>query len=563
MFQLNDEQQAALNAAREATLTTELYEALEQLELALAETTESDREQIARMLIEELEETTDHAPKKLSRLLTALAVIDTPTAGEVVSRYASADLAGMDDRTQVWALIALARMRSVPERYALLQQLLVRGPRNSRIKALLLRLLIQCDEEDLDKRKEYIDQLLEMGRDGDADHRWAVLRALRNDPNLIPLPADVELRYIQELASPLLRDDFEWRDVQLQAAMVLGDVEAQRRDAMDRLAAALDLSPDPALRRYCLVAIRKVAERMNKEELDGSPFNAVTLSALEDESADVRARAAEALKSVYKPKAATELIVESLLQQDPLPAGHLEALRSIHEERATSLLREKLFHPDPDVGKRASDALLQLGGEQAFRTLLAQRRLAIEQYTEILDDADEKIMGQYNLLMRQTHLAFRVRLAMHVLIFGVGLLLLLSVLPSLWLESAVGIPLLRSALGIFGVVTGLFYHNPVASINNAVTSLVKVNVAFLGYMRQINQVDATFKHLFLDTSAFGLAEMEKTVAQIHQVVDQSLEKIDTYLPPEALVSPADAIKQMPGGLSSIAARVGIARGEET
>lgn len=48
-------------------------------------------------------------------------------------------------------------------------------------------------------------------------------------------------------------------------------------------------------------------------------------------------------------------------------------------------------------------------------------------------------------------------------------------------------------------------------------------------MRQVNQVDARFKQLFLDASGFTVDEMKETVAQIHVVVDQSLEKIQAYL----------------------------------
>lgn len=124
------------------------------------------------------------------------------------------------------------------------------------------------------------------------------------------------------------------------------------KDAMDLLAIAFDSSSDATLRRYCVESIGDVAGRMDKKQCDASPFDSLMLAALEDASADVRSRACEALQSIRGPKVATELVVNTLLQQES-PSGHLvEALRNIDEERASSALRENLFHLNPDVAQR-------------------------------------------------------------------------------------------------------------------------------------------------------------------------------------------------------------------
>ena len=61
------------------------------------------------------------------------------------------------------------------------------------------------------------------------------------------------------------------------------------------------------------------------------------------------------------------------------------------------------------------------------------------------------------------------------------------------------------------------------------TNLIKVNVVFLGYIRQINQIDATFKQLFLDAPGFSIGQMKDTVAEIESSVDNTLSKVQMYL----------------------------------
>lgn len=572
MSELSTKQSAALDQALAADSRSELIGALEAFEKTLPPLSKPERERIASALIEKVRNTSNKRAKKLSRLLAALACVDTPDAAEIVSQYASGDPHELGDRVPVWALISLSRMRSYEDKCGLLEGVLEDGRSNSRIEALSLRLLIQCSAEDLEARNQYVDRLMVMGRAGNADLKWAVMRSLRNDPSLDPLPPDLERKFVNELAGLTLKDDFEWRDVQIQAAMMLGDVQERLRDAIHPLTRAFHSSSDATLRRYCVESIRKVAERMDRQERDASPFSAVMLKALEDENADVRSRAYEALGTVLGPKGATELIVDSLLQLDTPCAGYLEAMRNIDEARASTLLRENLFHLNPDVAQRASDALIHLGGDQAFRTLFAQRRQAIEQYTNILNDADEKIMGQYNSLMGQARSAFWVSMFMHAGIFLLGIAMFAGTI-FYYLGTTTGatgqvdplsVPeaLFGAAGGLAATYLGLFYKNPVDNIGNSVTRLVKVNVAFLGFMRQINQVDATFKQLFLDSPGFSLDQMAETVNQIRTVVDQSLEKIQAYLTGDVSSPPGERAVRLVQRFRASSASGGMAKASD-
>ena len=133
---------------------------------------------------------------------------------------------------------------------------------------------------------------------------------------------------------------------------------------------------------------------------------------------------------------------------------------------------------------------------------------------------------------------------MHIVIFLVGLAILIMTLYFGWTDiSSNEIPaanqgadwfsFLRGLVGLtgglFAIVLSQFYRSPINNISKSITRLVKIDVAFLGYLRQINQIDATFKQLYLAPSGFNLDYLEKTVDKIDNVVSSSLKQIEVYL----------------------------------
>jgi hypothetical protein len=47
-------------------------------------------------------------------------------------------------------------------------------------------------------------------------------------------------------------------------------------------------------------------------------------------------------------------------------------------------------------------------------------------------------------------------------------------------------------------------------------------VIFLGYLRQLNQIDASFKHAYMEDPNFSNAQMQETVSQIEAAIDHTL-----------------------------------------
>jgi hypothetical protein len=263
------------------------------------------------------------------------------------------------------------------------------------------------------------------------------------------------------------------------------------------------------------------------------------LLALEDTAPDIRAGAVESLRRILGPKAAVQVVVEALLERDDQPDGYIDALRRIDSINASSLLSESLWHPDPDKQRRASEALTDLGGAEALRKLLAQNRQFVDKYTEMLSDADRRIMKQHDQLMGQARFSFRTSMYMHIIVFllGVGILIA-TVALAIWqgvlndtTDPVVALVTTVPGLagGFVGVWLGMFYRTPIENIRRSTADLVKINITFLGFIRQINQIDATFKQFYLNTAGFGLDQMQETVEQIQITVGKSLERVQTFI----------------------------------
>jgi hypothetical protein len=388
-----------------------------------------------------------------------------------------------------------------------------------------------------------------MAGDGSGDNSWAVLRAFRRKTDAIPPPsAELERRLVFEFVIPRLRDQGEWLDVRIEAAFVLGDVEHEWNETIQALTSAYgnrDKSPPEDLRRACIESLGRLGMRLKKREVQTA-----MLLALEDTAPDIRARAVEALRRILGPKAAVQVVVEALLERDDQPEGYVDALRRIDSVHASSLLSESLWHPDPDKQRRASEALTDLGGADALRKLLAQNRQFVDKYTELLSDADERIMKQHDQLIGQARFSFRTSMYMHIVVFALGIgILIATVALAVWqgvlndsTDPVVALVTTVPGLagGFAGIWLGMFYRTPIDNIRRSTANLVKINITFLGFIRQINQIDATFKQFYLNTAGFGLDQMKETVEQIQITVGKSLERVQTFIDLPSTEAPVEA-----------------------
>ena len=474
-----------------------------------------DKEDIAAFLTDRLSKEKDGWARAWS--VSALAAINATDAASILA--SRIDLRKEEFKwVRYWAVVGLNKLQP-PN----LQNHLVKATKDPdpMVKAIALRVLIENGFED-----DHVEQLIALMRDSDWYCRWAACKVLRRAAGRQPFREGIENRFIPVLEERL-HDNHELMDVRFQAALSFGGLEHKWKEAIEALTRALHGDLSDWARRSCVDALAQIGKPETKEAL---------LLALQDNDAEIRVRAANALKDALgETEAARFIISEELLRQDEPSERYFDALRWISSDVATDVLSDHLRHPDPDVATRASGALAKLGGEAAVRTLQTERTKALQTYTDLLGTADSQVMEQFSRLMGKAHQAFSMSMWMHSIIFGLGVGVLIA---SIFVALSKGFETFERFVGI-GTAAGslltlllLFYKDPIKNIHRSVTDLVEVNVVFLGYVRQINQIDATFKQLFLAKARFGVPDMQQTVEQIQTSVQRTLEEVKGYLKPE-------------------------------
>lgn len=470
---------------------------------------DEEKERAAAILIERLPREKDSRARAWG--MSALAAVNAG-AGFLAAHVDP--MKEPSEQVRYWALVALVQVRP-----SNVKEYLITASEDDSpwVRAIALRLLVDQGAEG------YADRLLSIANGTNWLHRTAVCRALRRQGNYYQaFPESLEAEIIPILQECLLTRN-EIKDCQYQAALALGDIKHQWREAVKILSEALRVGLPEMVRRACVDGLAHINQPEIKDAL---------LCALSDQDAEIRVRAADALKKALGPSAAASFIIEYLLRLDNMPAEYIDALRRIDKAAAADILLRYLSNPDLKIAANASQALAQLS-EETVRILQEQRTRTIETYTRLLGNADAKIMGQLDSLMHQTRTAFRSSIVMQWIIFTIGTVVLGICLyialsaSSQTFERHVGV---GGAIISFITLLMLFYTGPLKNIRQSMTDLVKMNAVFMGYVRQINQIDATFKQLYLGPNGLEAAEMQESVKQIQNSVAQIMDDMDTYLP---------------------------------
>lgn len=388
-------------------------------------------------------------------------------------------------------------------------------------RATAFRLLLSNGQD------QYADELHLMLNDINVpDARWAGARALRNrsDLPIKPLRNHIESQFIKPLVE-MASDMNVYLDTRWEAIQALASFQNQKGVVAGKLSELLMEDDSATVRRFALEALIKLNQPNESQ-------NAL-LAATEDADAQIRLDAANALKKMLGVEKSIQLLLPIALEKEKNTALLVDALRHIDSNRAAREIRDALGNPDIRISTRANQLLTELGGQAAAQILMNERAKALDNYTHILNDADKDVRNHFKELMSQAKIAFWLSIFMHFVVFSIGVWLLIS---SLVIALNEGLGTLSSWVGVGGAGVGAlailistFYASPLKNVRGSLNSLMQVDVVFLGYVRQINQIDATFKHMFLDSKDFGAPQMKDTVAEIQSSVKGILEEIKKHI----------------------------------
>lgn len=388
---------------------------------------------------------------------------------------------------------------------------------------------------------------------------WSTCRALEA----------ISVRGMLGILSQVAADRRTWPDIRNRCIIAIGNIESPA--AARALSDILATERDPILRESVIWGLVNLGTSRNVRDLleksaknEGEIPYSITdslMPALLDENAQIRHRAAEALfrvvneadedeKDEAKRKKAdnkarvevSEKIVAELIREKVDFANGVpklvDALRIVdppEAESASGVLSKYLFNDDVSVKRRAEQALKLLGGEKAVQTLVGQRSEVLRAYNELLTKADEPIQELFKETMKQARQSFVISQIMSIVVFVVGIG---AIITGLWFaftgeagttESIFGAG--TTIIGVIAVLLDLMVRDPHKRVQEATSVLLRIKVIFLGYLRQIHQIDATFKHEFIEGgSDFGQKDVEQTTRLINEVMNTTMTSIGQNLP---------------------------------
>ena len=506
--QLQPQTQDLVDALLYANETTLRNEALQKI-AALP-----DKDQVEAYILEQLDAATDRWPRTWS--LSVLAEIGSANGTKKVLDH-TFNPPESDAWARHFALINAANFVPFPAAQ------IEKATKDPEVlpKATAFRLLLANGHD------KYADELLAMLWDESVpDSTWAAARALRNRSELKmkTLRNHIEAQFIEPLVK-IASDSYIYLDTRWEAIQALASFIHRKGEVASLLGDLLVKDQDPTLRRFYLEALLKL-DQPNESQV-------ALLKAIEDSDAQIRLDASNALKKMFGSEKSIQLILPGALEREKNTALLVDALRDIDSDLAAKAIRDALSNPDTKVSTRANQLLTQLGGQVAAQILMNERAKALKNYTDILNDADKDVREHFKELMSQAKFAFWLSLLMHIVVFiiGVGVLIF-----SLSLALSEGSSAVSAWIGVGGagasalvILLSAFYNSPLKNVRSSLNALMQVDVVFLGYVRQINQIDATFKHMFLDAKDFGTEQMKATVAEIQASVKSILEEIQKHI----------------------------------
>lgn len=343
-------------------------------------------------------------------------------------------------------------------------------------------------------------------------------------------PALRILRGLREFSFPSVVDDIiliikksPYYDHRRAAIIALG-IHCNDLQVVRELGLIIRNNQDSGLR---LEAVESLA-RLNHPESQGD-----LIFAVKDENAEVRVRASKALKLLLKEEAVSTVIQFALREgiEETWLSYLIEALRLIDSDRiiSTQILSKELGGDDQRRAKLAEQILLELGGWAAVQKI-SQRRTTLETLDKLLEQSERTIKDTFSDTITQARRNFYFAMGVNIIIVIVGLFLIsLSIMQLIQMPEKIETWIIPGAGGLFGILITMFFNNPRQNAREDLTALMNVNVIFLGFLRRLNQIDATFKHAFIESLSFGIHDMDQTLKQIDGAVAQTLKMADEYL----------------------------------
>ena len=347
--------------------------------------------------------------------------------------------------------------------------------------------------------------------------RWGVLRALR----FVYLPFTIEptCRLVNDAAR-----DNRFSDTTFDAIVALGSVQAGMREKNQAANALVNVIIHAREFQYWDVMRIRAIEALAKLRV---PHTAsLLLDEITDLNPSVVKAAALALEPVLGADVTASRILERLRKDEEVETKlplYADALRFLEDaETAVNRLEAAMVSGAVESRDCARRLLSEMGGSYAIDKLTARAKGA-ERFLDVLDRTDERLREMFEETLQEGQRGFRIVVRMDVTLFITGLVLLgLAVLSGTQGENVFAV--LTGSGGILSVLYGRFFARPRRQVEDSVTRLSTLKTIFLGYLRQLRQIDQAYARMMLEDEAPDAAKTGQFIRLVERVMAAALQQ---------------------------------------
>lgn len=188
------------------------------------------------------------------------------------------------------------------------------------------------------------------------------------------------------------------------------------------------------------------------------------------------------------------------------------------EEDPERVIKPRKRSAPKEIGEKAiSDAVAKALSN------LYPRMQALNDYSAHLAESDARVSKFIEDVIKQTQWTYEVSVWIYIFSYVTAIGAFIFGLL-LFFQNQIFLGLL-CAIGGLIILLFLVNRNPLKNIRYLVNNMVKLNILYVGYTRQIHQVDATFKDMLSKSDGIDTKKMEEMMGYIQVAIDESLSTI--------------------------------------
>lgn len=144
-------------------------------------------------------------------------------------------------------------------------------------------------------------------------------------------------------------------------------------------------------------------------------------------------------------------------------------------------------------------------------------------YTDAVKNADNKILDYFKKNVSGTQSIFGIHVASYVIFFVLVIILQVYGLKRVFENQGDIFGISVSLIGLLALFI-IVYRNPMKELNRSLLDLTKNHIIFLGYIREIYQVDISFMQYLLEESSDSKRQ-EKFLQNVQNIIDSYIESL--------------------------------------